>query len=58
MQEEKPAARSFERLTVAEAGERYLTHLEAVIGRKPATIQDYRLILHRSARAVLRRART
>jgi integrase len=36
-----------ERLTVAEAGDRYLLHLEAVVGRKPGTIADYRLILHR-----------
>jgi len=26
---------------------RYLLHLEAVVGRKPGTIQDYRLILDR-----------
>jgi integrase len=36
-----------ERLTVAEAGDRYLLHLEAVMGRKRATIMDYRLILDR-----------
>jgi len=33
-----------ERLDLAEAGERYVRHLEAV-GRKPSTIEDYRSIL-------------
>jgi integrase len=45
MQEIKPPPS--ERLTVAEAGDRYLLHLEAVVGRKPGTIADYRLILDR-----------
>jgi integrase len=36
-----------ERLTVSVAGARYLDHLEVVIGRRPTTIQDYRLILER-----------
>lgn len=46
MQEVRTAPRS-ESPTLAEAGDRYLAHLEAVIGRKPATIQDYRIILER-----------
>jgi integrase len=46
MQEVKVAPASGQ-LTLSEAGDRYLTHLQAVIGRKPATIQDYRLILDR-----------
>jgi integrase len=45
IQEVKPPVS--ERLTVAEAGDRYLLHLEAVVGRKPGTIADYRLILDR-----------
>jgi integrase len=36
-----------ERLSLAEAGGRYLAHLEGVVGRKRATLQDYRLILDR-----------
>jgi integrase len=46
MQEVRTAPRG-EKLTLAEAGDRYLIHLETVIGRKPATIQDYRIILDR-----------
>jgi hypothetical protein len=34
--------RSHDRLTVIEAGERYVDHLEHVIERKRTTIQDYR----------------
>jgi Phage integrase, N-terminal SAM-like domain len=47
MQEEIPATPPTGTLTLSEAGDRYLTHLETVIGRKPATIQDYRIILTR-----------
>jgi len=36
-----------DRVTLSEAGGRYMTHLETVMGRKRATIQDYRLILDR-----------
>jgi len=36
-----------ERLTVEEAGTRYLHHLEVVEERKRTTIQDYRIILRR-----------
>jgi len=33
------------RLTIEEAGRRYIDHLEKVLQRKPSTIQDYRIIL-------------
>jgi integrase len=46
MQEVLPAPPG-EHLTLAEAGARYLTHLETVLGRKRATLHDYRLILDR-----------
>jgi hypothetical protein len=36
-----------ERLTLAEAGERYLRHVEHFRGRKPSTVQDYRITVHR-----------
>ena len=36
-----------ERLTLEEAGERYLVHLEQVMQRKPTTLQDYRIYLRR-----------
>ncbi len=35
-----------ERLTIAEAGDIYLNHLEVVKGRKATTLGDYRQILH------------
>ena len=40
-------APSRERLTVAEAGERYLRHVEVVLERKPTTVADYGSILRR-----------
>ncbi|MGH3991777.1 MAG: tyrosine-type recombinase/integrase, partial [Pseudonocardiaceae bacterium] len=36
-----------ERMTVADAGERRIDHLEHVMQRKPTTIQDYRIMLRR-----------
>lgn len=36
-----------ERLTVEEATERYIDHVERVLGRKPSTVQDYRSMLKR-----------
>jgi integrase len=36
-----------ERMTLEEAGNRYLHHLEHVKRRKPSTLQDYRIILGR-----------
>jgi integrase len=36
-----------ERLGVANAGERYLHHLEVVMERKKSTIQDYRIMINR-----------
>lgn len=36
-----------ERRSFAEVGEQYATHLEVVMGRKPTTVQDYRIILRR-----------
>ncbi len=36
-----------ERMTVQEAGERYLHHIEHVKHRKPSTVQDYRIILNK-----------
>jgi len=36
-----------ERVGVAQAGERYLHHLEVVMERKRSTLQDYRIILSR-----------
>lgn len=47
LMQEVRATSGAERLTLAEAGDRYLAHLETVIGRKRATIQDYRIILDR-----------
>jgi integrase len=46
MQEVRPAPPG-EHVTLADAGSRYLTHLETVMGRKRATIHDYWLILDR-----------
>jgi integrase len=36
-----------ERMTIEDAGERYLHHLEHVCQRKAATVQDYRIMLKR-----------
>lgn len=36
-----------QRLTIEQAGRRYIDHLEKVMQRKPTTIQDYRIILRR-----------
>jgi integrase len=36
-----------ERMTVQEAGDRYLHHVEHVRHRKPSTVQDYRIILNK-----------
>jgi integrase len=36
-----------ERVDIAEAGERYLVHLEQVMKRKPTTIQDYSIMLRK-----------
>jgi integrase len=44
--EEVQLAPPDERVTLADAGERYIDHL-GLIGRKDSTIQDYRIILHR-----------
>lgn len=40
MQEVRVAPTAFERLTVAETGERYLRHVEHVLERKPTTVAD------------------
>src|SRR3954447_4975083 len=40
-----PAVR--ERLTVAEAAERYLRHVEEVMERRPTTVKDYHIIVRR-----------
>jgi integrase len=42
----RPAA-AYERLTLTEAGGRYLLHLEQVMHRKASTLQDYRIMLYR-----------
>jgi integrase len=42
MEAEAVLVRSHDRLTLIEAGERYVDHLEHVIERKRTTIQDYR----------------
>lgn len=34
-----------ERLTFGEVGQRYVDHVEHVMGRKPSTVRDYRIIL-------------
>src|SRR5690348_8647628 len=36
-----------ERLTLAEAGERYVRHVETFRGRKASTVQDYRITVRR-----------
>lgn len=47
MQEVRVAPTAYERLTVEEAGARYLRHVEHVLGRKPTTVADYGSILRR-----------
>ena len=47
IQEVKPAPAGAEQLTVAEAGERYVRHVEHVMERKPTTVADYGSILRR-----------
>lgn len=47
MQEVRLAPAAYERLTVDEAGERYLRHVEHVLQRKPTTVADYGSILRR-----------
>jgi integrase len=43
--EQAPVIAMSERIDVAEAGRRYLKHLEEVMQRKPTTIQDYGIML-------------
>jgi len=45
--EEVRVAPPHERLTVGEAAERYVRHVELVMERKPSTVQDYRIMLRR-----------
>jgi integrase len=45
--ERRAAPPVVERMTVADAGERRIDHLEHVMQRKPTTIQDYRIMLRR-----------
>ncbi|MGH2987361.1 MAG: hypothetical protein ACRDLO_11840, partial [Solirubrobacterales bacterium] len=47
MDELRAAPPVVERMTVADAGERRIDHLEHVMQRKPTTIQDYRIMLRR-----------
>src|SRR5438034_8547016 len=47
MIEEVRVAPPHERLTVGEAAERYVRHVELVMERKPSTVQDYRIMLRR-----------
>jgi integrase len=47
MEQESAVAAMPGRLTVDEAGGRYLHHLEHVMQRAPSTVQDYRLMLDR-----------
>lgn len=47
MQEIRAAPAASERLTVEEAGARYLSHVERVLERKPTTVADYGSILRR-----------
>jgi integrase len=36
-----------QRITFVEAAERYVHHVEHVMGRKPSTVQDYKIMIHR-----------
>lgn len=47
MHEVRAAPAAYERLTVEEAGRRYLRHVEHVLERKPTTVADYGSILRR-----------
>jgi integrase len=47
MERDQFTAATSARLTVEDAGERYLHHLEHVMGRAPSTVQDYRIMLAR-----------
>jgi Phage integrase, N-terminal SAM-like domain len=47
MESEAAVVRSHDRLTLIEAGERYVDHLEHVVERKRTTIEDYRGYLRR-----------
>ncbi len=47
MESELPSVSRHERLSVGDAGRRYVDHLEHVMERKPSTIQDYRGHLRR-----------
>jgi integrase len=47
LMQEVSAAPPGERLTLEEAGERYIRHVEVVLERKPTTVADYGSILHR-----------
>ena len=46
MQEFRPSPAG-EHLTVADAGQRYIRHVEVVLERKPTTVSDYRYMLAR-----------
>lgn len=46
MSEVKPLAPE-QRITFEQAAERYVAHLEHVLRRKPSTVQDYRIMIHR-----------
>lgn len=47
MIQETRTASPHERLTLKEAGDRYLQYVEHVLERKPNTVQDYRIMLDR-----------
>jgi integrase len=47
MEQEHAIAATAARLTVREAGDRYLHHVEHVLERKPSTVGDYRIMLDR-----------
>jgi len=47
MDETRATSATHERLTLAEAGERYLLHLSGVMERKATTVQDYTIMLSR-----------
>lgn len=47
MDETRATSTAHERLTLAEAGERYLVHLSGVMERKATTVQDYTIMLNR-----------
>lgn len=47
MDETRATSAAHERVTLAEAGERYLLHLSGVMERKATTVQDYTIMLNR-----------